>query len=626
VSVEGSIATPRRRTPVLASPPWRVRFEGLSSTRLLVIVGVVGAILAGVVYWPVWPGDPHVMLGCGCGDSLQEAWFLQWVPWAVTHGHNPLLTNWMDYPSGANLMANTSMPALAIAMAPVTWLWGGVTSYNLLLWMAWPLSAVAGAFVIRRVVASNLAALVGGLLYGFSPYVAGQGSSHVFLIFVPLPPLIFYALYRLVVTRDASPRRLGLTLGLLVVAQFFIAEEVMADTAIVATVGLAYLALRHRRRLSTVLVGDVARTAGWALTPIAVLLAYPLYLQFVGPQAIRGAAHGANGPYKLDLLGTIVPNAVQWFRPAFTVAMGNGFIGGDIGEVGGYLGVPLVLIVILIVWRQRHVGLVRFLAGMLIVCEVLSLGSRLVVANHVTSIPLPWALVANLPLLRSDLPNRFALMSSWCVALLVASGLASWSATDSRTRRTSRRPAPRWRRMALGLLGVGALVAYVPRVPFPHGALPDTPAFFTSALDNQIPDGSVVLPFPIATVPYATPMYWQMRTNFRWRMIGGEAIVLGKLGPTGQLARTRPLTVTHFFAHWSGSSLSAAPLDAHLVTQMREFVRLNNVGTVVVDPTAGGATPVVTLVSEALGAPRREGGVDVWFSALALARARSVAG
>ena len=37
----------------------------------------------------------------------------------------------MSYPGGVDLLANTSVLALAVPLAPVTWLWGPVASMEI---------------------------------------------------------------------------------------------------------------------------------------------------------------------------------------------------------------------------------------------------------------------------------------------------------------------------------------------------------------------------------------------------------------------------------------------------------------------------------------------------------------
>jgi hypothetical protein len=592
--------------------------------RFLFVALGIFVLISLPVYWPQWPGNPHSIVGCACGDEMQEVWFLKWTPWAILHGHNPMFTNWMDYPSGVNLATNTVMPALAILVAPVTWLFGAVASYNLLMWAAFPLSALACFYVVRRVTHSNLAALLAGALYGFSPYMVGQGVAHAFLIFVPLPPLIFYALYRIFAVQEGSARRWGLILAVLVIGQFFISQEVAADTVIVAVFALIILVLANRHVIDRGRVDYVARATLYAMVPALVVLVYPVYFQLFGTEAIHAATHGTiHSPLKLDVLGTIVPNELQAIRPAFLTRLGNKFMGGDLGENGSYLGAPLVAALGLIIWKMRQNRGVLYVSAVLIVTEVLTMGRWLMVANHTIHIPLPWAAIGRISFLQSDLPNRFGVFASFFAAVLVALGVTRWL---SWSRQSSSLRRPREHRfavnVALGVLVAVSIAVYVPRLPITTSTVPRVPTFFTSTDDLQILAGSVVLPFPLTASPNATSMYWQVRTDFRWKMIGGEAIIpTPRNHVTGQPASTRPLQVTQFLSYWSGARTRLPDLNAALIVRMREFLLFNNVGTVLLDPTVLHANQALALFSDSMGPPQKEGGLDVWFHAQRLARA-----
>jgi len=148
------------------------------------------AALAVVAYLPTLPlTDSHAQK-CLCGDTAQQVWFLAWVPFSLAHGHSLFYSNWVLYPSGVNLMDNTAMTLLGVIAAPVTVLFGPVAAYNLVLRAGFTLSALAMFVVVRRLVRWWPAALVAGLLYGFSPFMVGQGLSHEFLVFAPIPPLV----------------------------------------------------------------------------------------------------------------------------------------------------------------------------------------------------------------------------------------------------------------------------------------------------------------------------------------------------------------------------------------------------------------------------------------------------
>ncbi len=249
----------------------------------LVILGYVAVSL--IAYLPAWPGDPSRLVGaqCACGDPVQQSWFLGWVPWAIVHGHNPFFTNWIDQPSGANLAVNTEMPFLGLLAAPITFAAGSVASFGFLLWLAFPASATAAFFVLRRWTRSNLGSACGGLLYGFSPYIVGEGFRHLNLTFVPLPPLIFMALYEIFVEQRSDARRWGVALGLLVVAQYLISSEVLSTAAVVAVVAAAILLVARHRSVDRRRLRHALRALVPAVLVTAVLLSYPMYYFLAGP-------------------------------------------------------------------------------------------------------------------------------------------------------------------------------------------------------------------------------------------------------------------------------------------------------------------------------------------------------
>ena len=69
----------------------------------------------------------------------------------------------------------------------------------------------------------------------------GQGWGHLFLTFVPIPPLILLVLDEIFIRQSRSARRYGLLLGVLAAAQYYISDEVLALTAIIAIVGMVVL-------------------------------------------------------------------------------------------------------------------------------------------------------------------------------------------------------------------------------------------------------------------------------------------------------------------------------------------------------------------------------------------------
>ena len=88
----------------------------------------------------------------------------------MAHGHNPFFSTSLFHPEGINLLANTSVLAIGIPLAPITWLFGPVATLNVALTLGPALSALAMFWLLRRWVRWTPAALVGGLVFGFLTY------------------------------------------------------------------------------------------------------------------------------------------------------------------------------------------------------------------------------------------------------------------------------------------------------------------------------------------------------------------------------------------------------------------------------------------------------------------------
>ena len=74
--------------------------------------------LAIVAYWHVWGAPGARVVAPESSDPARMIWFLAWFPYALGHGHNPLLAGWANAPYGVNVLVNTSQPLLGLLAAP----------------------------------------------------------------------------------------------------------------------------------------------------------------------------------------------------------------------------------------------------------------------------------------------------------------------------------------------------------------------------------------------------------------------------------------------------------------------------------------------------------------------------
>ena len=600
-----------------------VRFPSWVSSRRepLITAGIflVYAGLALAAYWPVYPGDPNRIPTCLCGDPSLQTWFLGWVPYAIGHGHNVLYSAWTNYPSGVNLVQNTDMPLLGLLAAPITLLFGPISSYNLLLWLAFPASGTAMYWVCRRWTGSHLAAAFAGLLYGFSSYIVGQGVGHVMLSFVPIPPLYFYHFHKLVIRRG-GPYKQGIIVGLLAVAQFFISSEIMASMILFSLIGLSAYVLAERRRLTRGDLLHIGRAGASAALLLLVVLAYPLWVVLNGPQHFPEPVRPVDNVYHGVGLGPILPTLSQRFSLPILSTYGHRL---DPVENGQFLGLPLVLLALLTCAWYRKSRPILLAALLAVVAYVLSLGQHFGLTDLSGSFPMPDLVLGRIPLLNNLIPERLTLYTGLFVSILVAFGVAELIKTGSLTAGLTaqvRRGRQQLVRVTYAV-GLGALtvVSLVPRWPVPSFAA-TVPPFFTSADRELIPRGSVVLTYPFPYYPLNQAMTWQAAADMRFKEVGTYAFIRGTDGRATTLPPLLdPSSVESFLIYEEvtpGTYPRPEISQLQLVDDVRSFVTKWRISAIVVDitdPTLRNTAPVVDTLSRAFGEPRAIGGLKLWL-------------
>lgn len=552
-------------------------------------------VLAAAVFWPAWRSPTARWVGYEF-DPVLFIWNLRWLPFAIGHGHDPLTSNYLNYPGGFNLMWNTSILFPALLLSPLTLLAGAVFSYNVLSTLALPLSGWCAYFALRRYVRREAAA-VGGLLYGFSSFMFGQAFNHPHLTLAVFPPLALLLLDEILVRQRRSPVAVGVLLGVASGLQLLTGEEIAAASLLVAVIGVALLALLHRHDVRPRLGYAAKALAAGAVATLAIA-GYPLSVQFTGSGTVSGPIQ-PTGSYVMDLLEFVVPTTRQGLSFDAANRIGERFSGQS--EVAGYVGIPLLLLAAFVVIRYRSDSLVRFAAILGLVVAVLSLGPRLRVdGRNFAGVRLPWVIPQRLPLLENILPARLALFVFLLLALLVAVFV----------------DRIRTRGLAVAAVVAMAFVPLIPNLPYPSTAAA-SPRFFSSGA-RAIRAGSVALVAPFAGVTGGTtmPMLWQEEADLRFRMPEGYVIHPG--GTLDAASRTSALfgRMAHIQRGDPVSPLTKSDRRAMRCTLVR--LRVQNV---VVGPMPVGASEMRALFRELLGDDATAtGGVELWPDALVAAR------
>ena len=600
-------ATPRPPAVILPRPALR---RSRIAFAIVVMSAYVGLGLT--AYWPVLPWSTNRLFGGTTPDPGLTVWFLGSVAHALIHGQNLFFSNAILVPNGLNLAQNTSVPLLGILVAPITLVFGPVVSTNLLMVLAMPISASAAFIVLRKWQLWGPAAAIGGLIYGFSPYMVGQGLAHLSLTFMPLPPFVALTVVSLL-QQGPRPNRLGVYLGVLLAAQFLISPETLTTVAILTAFGLLFAGIRFRVNLRATARALLVPT-GIALALAAILIAYPVYMMVYGPQHFSGPVWPLGNAYYNDLLSFLVPGPLQ--RVAFGMrTLGINLIGGsNPQESGGYIGVPLFLLAVSLALRSRRS--IRMQLAVIVggAAAVLSLGPYLAIDGHLSNIPLPALVLTKIPLLNNILPVRLSLEVDACLAAALAFGLA-----DMRCAPVHVPVAPRdnliMARMVSGVVITAIIVTQFPQWPYASQPAPGLPVSVRQIIPQADP---VAIIYPYAGPYNSDPMLWQAEDDFQFRLLGGYAL---HPGPTGQATvwpnLTFPPGLQRFLVAGTPPTIfgPAPPLNAHLVASTRSLLIHYDVRLILVDRRTINSNSAVKLFTRALG-PARRSGTDfvLWVS------------
>jgi len=473
---------------------------GAAGPALLILL--LYLVLSFLVFASTWT-DPTHRLVFGDVDVREITWFMGWTPYALSHGHTPLLTTHIDYPLGINLMWNTAMVFPALVLSPITAAFGPIAATDLAITLALPFSGWTVYLLARRYVRSRLAAIVAGLLYGFSPWMISRSPGEIHMTIAVFPPLALLALDEILIRQQRSRWLVGAGLGVAAAAELLTSEEMLGLTVMLAAVGIAVVAIPHWR-LIRVRLRYIVQSLGTAAAAFLAIAAYPLSVQFFGTLRVTGVLPDA---YATDLLALVVPT--RWQALQFAQSVSHQFTSRNIIEEGGaYIGIPLILIGIWVTFRFWSSGIVRVATIVGITATVLAMGDHLHIRGHATHYQLPWRFLEALPILKNVSPPRFMIFSYLMVALLLAV-FVDWALSHTGSLRLAGLAAT-----------VLALAVLFPSVPYPTDTAV-VPAFFRGGDVRRIPAGAVVLVAPFSRAFTSDAMMWQSVAGMSFRMPEG---------------------------------------------------------------------------------------------------------
>jgi hypothetical protein len=485
----------------------------------LLVAGLLYLALGFLLWVHAWVEGASTHTLCGCGDPALFLWFFQWPATALSHGQNPFFSTALFHPHGINLLSQTSVTGLSFPLIPVTWIWGPVASLNVASTITPALTAFTAFVVIRRWVSWTPAAFVGGLLYGFSPFVlTSLEFAHLMTAALMLLPLILAALDEILVRQRHSPLWTGVLFAVLLFAQFFLSSELLAIVAVVViicVVALVVAALVTKPALVRARFPHAVKALAVGLGLGLVLLAWPVWYALKGPASLSGLVWPNVG-----VIGGFIPSSfvTTGYPPRTNVFLALGGYEGAPLASAAYIGWSFLAVMVaglVAFWRDRRLW---FFGFVFVVCAACSLGER-----HGQWEP-AWVFT-RIPVLENIIEQRFMAVGYLAAAVILAVILER-----------VRRLLPQWRG-ALGSLSALAVaaVALVPmglvfgdRLPFAMQAV-TLPRWYTQVAPT-LPGGRVLLSYPAPFSGLQSAMAWQAVNRMHYSQAGGG-------GPQGVEAR-----------------------------------------------------------------------------------------
>ena len=382
--------------------------------RLLLVLGAFTALTV-LFFWP-WVSHLSSALIGPPEDNMQDFWN-SWHAASARGWRDFLFTGQIRYPEGTSLSYHSFAWPQVFAVALLSRIFGAdfttlVALHNLTLLASFPLAATAMFFLARHLLGEgegrDAGAVLAGFIFAFNPWHVAQTMHHAHVSGIEFLPL--FVLFYLQAQEQRSTRLLA-------------AACVMAAlSALSCWYFLFYLFYFMAFQLLYRRIRDGRWSSGWTLrAPIlclgaTLLLLSPWLLHMIGAPA---HTYPGNNIFVADPLAMIA------FPPTHLLARyGAGVyaaLSGNAWENTIYLGLVNLAVQGWALTRKGDKRLLHYALGGMAFFAVIAAGELLHVGGHITRLPLPGVVLANLPFFgNARTPARAMVM----VYLFLSLGLA----------------------------------------------------------------------------------------------------------------------------------------------------------------------------------------------------------
>jgi hypothetical protein len=456
-------------------------------------------------------GREHI--GTGLQDSRYYQWALEWTPWALSHGVNPLYASSVFAPTGVSMAWSAFVPGPALVAWPITAVFGPLASLNAWLAAAPALAAWAAYLVCNRLTHRFWASFAGGCLFGFSAYLSSNvngGFMNLVLVF-PIPLLVYLAIRNV----EGSLRPVAFVAGFtaLLVGLFSISTELFGTATVFAAIAfLGALASAKEIRRPLLRTGGLMVLSG----AIAALLLLPYIHAIVvdAPDKPLRLEHKLIGA---DLWSFIVPPPQARVGGRTFGATLQRLDAFPVGNGQRYLGVAVIVMLVGFAITERRRMSTWLLIAFIGVVVAVALGPVLRIGDTLHDWP-PGRLFTYAPLIGSAVAARLSAYALLAVGIVAA----LWAAAAR-----GRFGWVRW------VIVVAAVFSVLP-IHLGHASIQKIPDFVSSPqVRDVLRQDDVVFAIPWMK---GDEMVWQSASGFWFKLAQGY---IGPLPPnlqTGAMA------------------------------------------------------------------------------------------